>query len=365
VKLVIEPDHGVDTLLAAIRAAKKSIEIVIFRLDRPDIEAALKAAVARGVPVSALIAYTNRGGELNLRKLEMRLLEGGVAVSRTASDLARYHDKLVIIDRRMLFVLSFNLTSVDIEHSRGFGIVTRNSRLVKEAVRLFEADTTRQPFISELHSFVVSPVNSRKALGNFIAGAKSELLIYDPKVADLAMLRMLEERKKAGVDIKVIGQVTKKSAGLATRRLSRIRLHTRTIIRDRRQAFLGSQSLRSSELDERREVGIISGDERVVAGLVKTFEADWLASAPAVDKGVKKNGKVARKVARGLFKQLTPLSPIVKEALRAAQGGEDGAELTESETRSSVREAVKEAVREAVRARVEAAVKRTVTVPKG
>ena len=37
--------------------------------------------------MSALIAYTNHGGEKGLRKLEMRLLEAGV----TEADLARLH----------------------------------------------------------------------------------------------------------------------------------------------------------------------------------------------------------------------------------------------------------------------------------
>ena len=42
-----------------------------------ELEKALAAAVARGVAVRALIAHTNRGGEKNLRKLEMRLLGRG------------------------------------------------------------------------------------------------------------------------------------------------------------------------------------------------------------------------------------------------------------------------------------------------
>ena len=58
----------------------------------------------------------------------MRLLEVGVAVSRTADDLMRYHDKLMIIDRGLLYVLSFNFTHLNIDHSRGFGIVTSNSK---------------------------------------------------------------------------------------------------------------------------------------------------------------------------------------------------------------------------------------------
>ena len=201
-KLLIQPDDGIAALLSGIRGAKKSIEIVIFRFDRAEIETALKAAVGRGVSVSALIAYTNRGGETNLRKLEMRLLEAGVAVSRTSDDLVRYHDKLMIIDRRLLYVLSFNFTHLDINHSRGFGIVTRNARLVQEAVKLFEADTTRNPYLPALDTFVVSPANARKVLAAFIRKAKKELLIYDPKIADTEMLRALSGRMKAGGESK-------------------------------------------------------------------------------------------------------------------------------------------------------------------
>ena len=62
-KLIIEPADGVGPLLAAIKSAKKSVEIAIFRFDRKDIETALKAAAERGVKVTALIAFANRGGE--------------------------------------------------------------------------------------------------------------------------------------------------------------------------------------------------------------------------------------------------------------------------------------------------------------
>ena len=56
-----------------------------------------------------------------LRKLELRLLEQGVSVSRTADDLVRYHGKMIIIDNRVLHVYGFNFTGLDIERSRSFG----------------------------------------------------------------------------------------------------------------------------------------------------------------------------------------------------------------------------------------------------
>jgi cardiolipin synthase A/B len=349
VNLLIQPDDGIAPLLAGIRGARKCIEIAIFRFDRAEIEAALKAAVARGVSVSALIAYTNRGGEINLRKLEMRLLEVGVAVSRTNSDLVRYHDKLMIIDRRLLFVLSFNFTHLDIDHSRGFGIVTRRVRFVHEAVKLFEADTARKPYTPTLDSFIVSPANARKLLGVFIRKAEKQLLIYDPLIADSEMLRALSERTKAGVEIKIIGRVSKRNPGLEVRNLAGLRLHTRTIIRDRRQAFVGSQSLRRAELDSRREVGIIVHEPKAVNGLIQTFEADWERKEPEQEQRSQAKPRVTKKAMKALVKELSPLNPIVEEAVKQVASDTESISLNLKEMKETVKEAVQDAVRERVK----------------
>src|ERR687890_2912345 len=101
-------------LLKAVRKARKTIDVVIFRFDRVELEKALEAAVARGVVVRALIAHTNRGGEKILRKLELKMLEKGVIVARTADDLLRYHGKMMVVDDE-LFVFGFNYTKLDIE----------------------------------------------------------------------------------------------------------------------------------------------------------------------------------------------------------------------------------------------------------
>ncbi len=200
-KLLIQPADGVAPILAAIKRAKTSVEIAIFRCDRQDVELALKAAAARGVRVTALIAFANRGGEKSLRKLELRFLAAGIIVARTADDLVRYHGKYIVIDRLVLYLLSFNFTRLDIDHSRGFGVVTSASACVQEAVKLFKADCTRTPFKPKVEAVVVSPANSRQVLGAFLKGAKTQLLIYDPKISDKEMLRILQDRAKAGVEI--------------------------------------------------------------------------------------------------------------------------------------------------------------------
>jgi phosphatidylserine/phosphatidylglycerophosphate/cardiolipin synthase-like enzyme len=353
VQLMVQPGDGVMPLVKGIDTARKSVEIVIFRFDRSEIERALTLAVNRGVFVHALIAYTNRTEEKNLRKLEMRLLEAGVTVARTSDNLVRYHNKLMIIDRRVLYLLGFNFTYLDIEHSRSFGLITRNHEVVQEAVNLFEADTKRQPFTPTLSTFLVSPVNARKELSAFLKGAKKELLIYDLKVSDPSMIGLLEERARAGVNIRIIGRLTRSSGLLAVRKLSQMRLHTRTMVRDRIHAFIGSQSLREVELDARREVGIIFHEPKVVSRLIETFEGDWNSAqqlkeqteitmpAPAA--------KAAKKVAKAVAKDLPPVAPALQEVVNAVVGGKTAVELDAKEVEATVKDAVKEAVKEVIK----------------
>jgi cardiolipin synthase A/B len=306
-KLIVQPDAGMAPVVTAIKQAKKSIDVLIFRLDRLEIARALEAAVARGVRVRALTAHFNRGGAKYLRKLEMHLLESGVTVSRTADDLIRYHGKMMIIDGRILQIYGFNFTAFDMEKSRSFGVVTKNPKLVSEAMKLFAADFDRQPFVSSQDRLVVSPEYSRERLSAFIKGARKELLIYDPKATDDAMLRLIEDRLASGVDVKIIGKVEAKWDKIPAEKFPGKRLHVRAIIRDGRRAFVGSQSLRRIELDKRREIGVIINDQAVVNEMRSVFQSDW-ARTDAGKKEAKRAEKAAEKGSKKEEKMLAAAS---------------------------------------------------------
>lgn len=277
--LIVQPADGLEPVLKAIEAAKKSVDLTIFRLDRPEVVKALEAAVARpGVAVRALIAHTNGNSEKALRKLELRLLEAGVTVARSADDLPRYHGKLLVIDGTTLYLLGFNYTKLDLR-SRSFGLVVEDDQVVKEALRLFEADALKQAYVPAASgSLIVSPENSRQRLSEFIEGAKSQLLIYDGKLSDTRLLKLIEARARGGVEVRVIGRCSK-AARITCEKLPKLRLHIRCVIRDGEQAFLGSQSMRKLELDGRREVGIITGHRPSVRRMQAIFEEDWALTA--------------------------------------------------------------------------------------
>jgi phosphatidylserine/phosphatidylglycerophosphate/cardiolipin synthase-like enzyme len=275
VQLIVQPEAGVNPVVKAIKTACKTIDVVIFRFDREEIEKALGAAVQRGVVVRAQIAHTNRGGEARLRELEQRLLDLGVTVSRSANDLLRYHAKFMIVDGKMLHLFGFNFTKLDIDKSRSFAISTRDAKAVAEASKLFEADLNRKVYTPGKSHLVVSPENARAMLTSFISGAKKELAIYDGKVQDPAMIKLLKDRAAKGVKIRIIGSMKGKDPNIAELKLSTMRLHVRAIVRDGKNAFVGSQSMRRDELENRREVGLIINNPTVARKILSVFEADW------------------------------------------------------------------------------------------
>ncbi len=277
-KLITQPDAGVKPVVHAIRRAKKAIHICIFRFDRSEIEKALAAAVQRGVLVRALIARTNKGGEARLRKLEQRLLDAGLTVTRTADELLRYHAKFLIADDE-LHVFGFNFTKLDIDKSRSFGLATRDKRTVQEAIKLFEADVTRHAYTPARSNLVVSPETSREMLSAFLRGAKKDLSIYDENLQDAAMVKLLRGLAARGVRVRILGHLKGSDGAVAVRALKTMRLHVRAIVRDGTRAFVGSQSLRKEQLDRRREVGLLINNPTVTRRLLKVFDEDWEASA--------------------------------------------------------------------------------------
>jgi hypothetical protein len=164
------------------------------------------------------------------------------------------------------------------------------------------------------------------------------------------MIRLLRDRAREGVEIRIIGRVVKPSAEFDRGRLMRMRFHTRAIFRDRRDAFLGSQSLREPDLDKRRELGMIVHDHDIVHAMVKIFESDWAGLIPAREGPRKESmasAKGLKKAVKAIVKEL-PLAPIVQAALQHVVGEVPNFELRGNDLRHYLTDAVKEAVEDAV-----------------
>jgi phosphatidylserine/phosphatidylglycerophosphate/cardiolipin synthase-like enzyme len=170
------------------------------------------------------------------------------------------------------------------------------------------------------------------------------------------MISILRARAKAGVEIRIIGRIASRF-GLAVKKPVSMRLHTRTIIRDQHQAFVGSQSLRPEELDSRRELGLIVRDSKIIKKLIDTFEYDWAANEATKEREIEKEeapvipNKDTEKATQVLAQEMRPISLTLKKAVKkaVADAGEEAFEqsIVKKAVKKIVKQAVKEAVKEA------------------
>jgi phosphatidylserine/phosphatidylglycerophosphate/cardiolipin synthase-like enzyme len=134
-----------------------------------------------------------------------------------------------------------------------------------------------------------------------------------------------------------------------------MRLHTRSILRDRKALFIGSQSLRELELDGRREVGVVCRDRAVVSTALSVFEEDW-AGAKAPKSPVREPRpatKVAKQISKAISRELPSVAPVLDAALRNSASDGTGVQLDADEINDMVREAVKNAVKTVVQQAIE------------
>jgi len=118
------------------------------------------------------------------------------------------------------------------------------------------------------------------------------------------------------------------------------------ILRDEERGFLGSQSLRSAELDRRREVGLLFHDRAIASKIRKVFDEDW-SKGKASGKDAGSVDKAAKKVAKMVTKKLNGVTAVLNEVV-ALETKTEKLRLDKDSLEESVKDAVKAAVRDVV-----------------
>ena len=69
-------------------------------------------------------------------------------------------------------MLGFNYTKQDIEKSRSLGLVTRNPKIVRDIMKVIDADHNRTDLAIVSTRVIVSPENARERLAAFITARR-------------------------------------------------------------------------------------------------------------------------------------------------------------------------------------------------
>ncbi len=286
--IFIQPGDGRRPLLDEIEAATQSIDVEIYIISDDEILEALEAAQARGVSVRVLLEEHPFGGGGGQQGIFDRLLAAGMDVRWSNPAFRFSHIKMMVIDHDLVIIMNQNLTASSFTGNRELGVITTAPAAVQTASAIFEADWAQEaePPPGPL---VVSPTNARASLQSLIEGAQTSVDVYAEVLRDPDLLHALEAAAQRGVTVRVIispsasfdvERASLADAGVQVRLLRSLYVHAKMILVDGQRAFVGSQNISTTSLDQNRELGIIVSDPVSLARLSRVFDIDFTAATP-------------------------------------------------------------------------------------
>ena len=281
ISLIVQPGDSFFPIVSAIDRAERTINLTVFRMDDPIIQKALVEAHTRRVRIRLLIASSARGWKDKNRKLLKDAKKIGIATKEPSGDTkdARYHYKILTVDESVALIFTFNPTRENLHYTRDFGVELHDPSVAAEINRLFDADWDDIPFTPDPDSpLLISPFNSREKMTRLLESAQKSIYITDAKLQDPAIIQLLVDKSRDGVDVRVLGDEKHRNelpSAIDSRATPRFKLHAKCTIIDGTRAVLGSMNLRTESLDRRREVCIVVDNSDVVKRLNSVFNGDW------------------------------------------------------------------------------------------
>ncbi|HEY5120036.1 MAG TPA: phospholipase D-like domain-containing protein, partial [Acidimicrobiales bacterium] len=199
----VEPSAGYGILDHAVALAKHSIDLSMYELEDPTIEADLVTKARAGVLVHVVLD-TQYGIKSDNEPAASILTRGGVRVTWAPSSQI-FHAKYLIIDASTLYIGTGNLTAQWYSSTRDFWVRDTNSTDVAAAQATFAADFThRSARLSTGSGDLVWSPGSANALVGLINSAKHSLIVENEEMKDSGIESALEGAAQRGVKVEVV-----------------------------------------------------------------------------------------------------------------------------------------------------------------
>ncbi len=278
---MVEPHAGVHPLVRAIDKAQNQIFLEMYILSDSRVIRALQRAEVQGVEVYVLLERHPFGLPIQPISVAERLRASGVHVRWSRPGFTYTHAKFAVLDDRLAIISTANFSRSAFSHNREFLVSTRRKVDVRALSSIFRADWDRLPIRITDTNLIISPENARTKLRCFLGAARHSVDIYAEEVADVAIEKELIRLAKRGIRVRLLlppgpspAVAPLRLGGIEVRQLRVPYVHAKMMVIDGREAFVGSENLSTTSMNDNREVGIFlrSGS---IAVLERTFERDW------------------------------------------------------------------------------------------
>ncbi len=143
--LIWSPTNSETKLVQLILSAEDTIDIWIENMGNPEIHKALKTSIANGVKVRLMTSLCSLGMDPTIAFMHLHeLISFGIQVQvmpYPASETQPYiHAKVVVVDKKVTFLGSENLSYNSLLKARELGIIFKNIEIQKRISDLYESD---------------------------------------------------------------------------------------------------------------------------------------------------------------------------------------------------------------------------------
>jgi len=288
--LVTEPTDNYQAIYSLIKSAQSSIDMTMYELTDSTAESDLASAAGRGVTVKVILDVNRE--KSNNQSAFTYLQSHGVQVVWAPTTYAATHQKTITVDGTTAAIMSGNLTSQYYSTSRDFAVLDTNLVDIAAITKVFNADfagTAITP--TDGDNLVWSPTDAQTKLLALINSATSTLSVENEEMADTAITNALVAAAKRGVAVEVT-MTANSSYDTAFNELvaagakvhlyaatASLYIHAKVIDVDAalsaHRDYVGSINFSDYSMNKNRELGFISSDTAIDAGLDSTLAADF------------------------------------------------------------------------------------------
>jgi phosphatidylserine/phosphatidylglycerophosphate/cardiolipin synthase-like enzyme len=299
--LVSDKSNLGSSLKAAIRTAEKDITVETSLFSDKQVRGNLEKAAERGVKVKVLMPQNpfpwDPNCKFNIEAAE-EMKAKGVEVQWTDGTYKQTQGTCMVVDGKEAIIMPDNLSAAAFNKNNNFGILNINEKEVAEIQKQLDADwagaskTEKASAPDVTSEIIASPGNARQQIGNLLKSANTSIYMEVKELSDAEMAKILKEKAKSGVPVKVIIPEKKKmsdyqkklieemkASGVQIETLSFNPTSNNFIEIDREKAYVGSIQLSRDSMDQTRGFGSIATSQEMVNIGHKSFGEHWLTAS--------------------------------------------------------------------------------------
>jgi phosphatidylserine/phosphatidylglycerophosphate/cardiolipin synthase-like enzyme len=285
VQIIVEPGDDAAGLVRAIRGARTSVHVEMYLLTSTPVMEALISRAAAGLQVEVLLneTFPSSGADSASNASSFRALESaGVDVKWAPASFTYTHEKAVIVDGRVAWIMTMNATRSSATDNREYLAVDSDAADVAEAEQIFAADFASRS-LRPRGKLVVSPTNSQDELVSLLQMARRTIDVEAEELSDTAIVGALTAAAQRGVKVRVVladasstpRAPTLKAAGVALVTYGALYVHAKSVVVDGAYAYVGSQNFTAGSLDDNRELGVLTDTASEVSKVETTTSSDF------------------------------------------------------------------------------------------